>query len=257
MDILNIVVQPTWREFLVELINTHQMDPWDVDVGAVAEAYLGKVRELQALDLRVPANVILASALLLHFKAETLRLDQQSFEETAVEEEVVPLVSEDLPDLVFRPNIPKSRRVTLEELMNAVDQVMSAGKLKPRGRSAVPVQLQVELPKDDMHELIRSFYERVCTKKDAEGIVLFSSLLGADAVSDAARNILPLLHLVQDGKLYAWQEQLFGEIFIKHLDAVQQEEAQHFVAVNEPGPAPKTESAPAVAVEASAVLSAA
>ena len=48
------------------------MDPWDIDISAVAEAYLGRVRQLQAMDLRVPANVILACALLLRYKAETI-----------------------------------------------------------------------------------------------------------------------------------------------------------------------------------------
>ena len=224
MDILNIVVSPTWREFLMELITTNQIDPWDVDVAAVADAYLGKVRELQALDLRIPANVILASALLLHFKADTLRLDMEPDNPVVVEEEVIPLVNEDVPDLVFRPNIAKSRRVTLEELMNAVDSVMAVGKIRPRMRSA-PVELSVELPKEDMHEMIRRFYEGVCQKKDAEGIIAFTDMLPSRTPDEFARNIIPLLHLVQDGKLAAWQDQLFGEIFIKYLSEAEQVDA--------------------------------
>ena len=230
MDILNMVVQPTWREFLVELISTHQMDPWDIDVTALADVYLAKVRELQALDLRMPANVILASALLLHFKAESLKLDQGfSDEQATVEDEVMPLVNEDLPDLVFRPNIPKSRRVTLDELMNAVEQVMGAGRIRPRSHAA-PVELTVELPKEDMHEIIAKFYLRACDLKDSEGVLTYSSMLPKKHADEISRNMLPLLHLVQEGRLLMWQDELFGEIFIKYVEEEAWRAAQALVA---------------------------
>jgi segregation and condensation protein A len=229
MDILNMVVQPTWREFLVELISTHQMDPWDIDVTALADAYLAKVRELQALDLRMPANVILASALLLHFKAESLKLEQGfSDEQPAVEDEAMPLVNEEVPDLVFRPNIPKSRRVTLDELMNAVEQVMGAGRIKPRSHAA-PVELTVELPKEDMHEIIAGFYIKACSLKDSEGVLTYSSMLARKHPDEVSRNMLPLLHLVQEGRLMMWQDELFGEIFIKYVEEAAWRAAQELV----------------------------
>jgi segregation and condensation protein A len=218
MDILNMVVQPTWREFLMELISTHQMDPWDIDVTALADVYLAKVRELQALDLRMPANVILASALLLHFKAESLKLDQGfSDEQATVEEETRTYIDEEVPDLVFRPNIPKSRRVTLDELMNAVEQVMGAGRIRPRSHAA-PVELTVELPKEDMHEIIAKFYIKACNLKDSEGVLTYSCMLPSKHPDEVSKNMLPLLHLVQEGRLLMWQDELFGEIFIKYVE---------------------------------------
>ncbi len=233
MDILNMVVQPTWREFLVELISTHQMDPWDINVTELADVYLAKVRELQALDLRMPANVILASALLLHFKAESLKLEQAFADDQAtVEEETRSYIEEDLPDLVFRPNIPKSRRVTLDELMNAVEQVMGAGRIRPRSHAA-PVELTVELPKEDMHEIIARFYLKAGQLKDSESILTFTSMLPRNNNDEIARNMLPLLHLVQEGRLVMWQDDVFGEIFIKHVEEEAWKAAQALVAPKE------------------------
>ncbi|MFA5246631.1 MAG: segregation/condensation protein A [Candidatus Micrarchaeia archaeon] len=233
MDILNMVVQPTWREFLVELISTHQMDPWDIDVTALADVYLAKVRELQALDLRMPANVILASALLLHFKAESLKLDQGfSDEQATVEEETRTYIDEEVPDLVFRPNIPKSRRVTLDELMNAVEQVMGAGRIRPRSHAA-PVELTVELPKEDMHEIIARFYLKACSLKDSEGVLTYSSMLSKKHADEISKNMLPLLHLVQEGRLLMWQDELFGEIFIKYVEEEAWKAAQAFISPKE------------------------
>ena len=70
MDLLTVVSEPTWKELLIDLVASRKMDPWDVDLALVADGYLQVVRQLQALDLRVPANVILACALLLKFKSE-------------------------------------------------------------------------------------------------------------------------------------------------------------------------------------------
>lgn len=238
MDLLSIVVQPTWREFLMELVATSQMDPWDLDLVEVADKYIKRVREFQVLDLRVPANVILASALLLRFKADAL-----SFEEPAEEEffEDRQLISEDIPELVFRTNRPRSRRVTLEELLNAVEQVLKDGGPR-RMLSAQPKILSLEVPLEDMSERMRKVYDRALALRDSQGIVLFSSLLHGGECDQAGKppilsdggegnsnhpgcgcvtadslvgHLLPVLHLVQDRRMLAWQDALFGEIFLR------------------------------------------
>ncbi|MFA6048668.1 MAG: segregation/condensation protein A [Candidatus Micrarchaeia archaeon] len=218
MDLLTIVVQPTWREFLVDLIQTNQMDPWDIDLSQVADIYLKRVRELQSLDLRVPANVILASALLLHFKADALSLEDEPQEEAV--EEIAPLLNEEIPPLVFRPNLPRQRRVTLEELLNAVDQVMKKGA-RPQQLKAAPMPLNIMLPKETLHERIIAIYQKALALKDAENILLFSSLFESPAQKNAEQvvfTLVPVLHLVQEQRAIVWQDQLFGEIFIKLLD---------------------------------------
>jgi chromatin segregation and condensation protein Rec8/ScpA/Scc1 (kleisin family) len=186
----------------------------------------------------MPANVILASALLLHFKAESLRLEQAFDDVAQVEEEIRPLVDEEIADLVFRPNIPKSRRVTLDELMSAVEQVMGAGRIKPRSHSA-PVELSVELPKEDMHEIIAHFYIKAGQLKDSEGVLTFSGMLSKDSNDEISGNMLPLLHLVQDGRLLMWQDDLFGEIFIKYIEEEAWRAAQAFIAPKEAAENPK------------------
>ncbi len=226
MDLLSVVVRPTWREFLLDLVNTQQMDPWDIDLVAVADAYLQKVRELQSLDLRVPANVILASALLLRFKADALQLEEPEPEEFYEEPA---LIAEDIPDLVLRSNRPRSRRLTLEELVAAVEQVMKEGPKRPIV-AGVPKILNIELPKLSMEERMQHVYDLAHSLKDSEGVVLFSRLLqesshnggtGMPFSELVSYNLLPVLHLVQEQKMLAWQDALFGEIFIKLGDPAQ------------------------------------
>ncbi|MFH1779758.1 MAG: segregation/condensation protein A [Candidatus Micrarchaeota archaeon] len=212
MDLLNLIVQPTWREFLVDLINREEMDPWDVDLTQIANAYLKRVRELQSLDLRIPANVILASALLLRFKSDSLSFDDDEGEEY-YEEPM--LINEDLPQLMLKPNRPRNRRVTLSELIKAVESVMREGKrVKRLDLTPIAESINIELPQKSMSDLMSEAWEKSLELKDAEGVLLFSQLydgLGYSLVSC----ILPVLHLMQEEKIVVWQEESFSDIFIK------------------------------------------
>ncbi len=214
MDIVNFVVQPTWKELLIELVSTEQMDPWDIDVGRVAQKYLELIKGMTAMDLRVPANVILAAALLLRFKSENLTVEDEpeadTLEETALRDEV-------LPELVFRVNRPRRRRMTLDELMKSLEDVIRKGRKTPPPRQFLPALL-IEVPELDMDQKMQKMYDKVVSLKDSEGIVLFSNLLEERSAEQIARHLLPVLHLVQEHKIHAWQDHFFGEIFIKILD---------------------------------------
>ncbi|NUN11979.1 segregation/condensation protein A [Candidatus Micrarchaeota archaeon] len=213
MDLLNLVVQPTWREFLLDLIEKEEMDPWDIDLVQVSDAYLKKVRDLQSLDLRIPANVILASALLLRLKSDALSFEEP-VEEEFFEERI--LINEDLPQLVLKPNRPRSRRVTLDELIQAVESVMREGRRVKVIRSEQVGSINIELPQKSMSELMQEAFDYSLKLKDADGVLTFSDLYNKMGYSLVAA-LLPVLHLMQDQKIVLWQAEVFNEIFIKVL----------------------------------------
>ena len=211
---------PTWREILLEAVEKEAMNPWELDISKLADAYLKRVRDMQAMDLRVPANVILAAALLLHYKAQALRV----FEATQVTEEpaFVPLVNEDIPELIYNAEQARTRSVTVDELISAVEEVMKDGRRElPRRIQAEP--LSVELPQEAMHDVMEKVYGAAQGLKDEKNIVLFSHLIrqfnghGESHGQLVSYSLMPLLHLVQDDKIEAWQDRVFGEIFIKVL----------------------------------------
>ena len=236
MDLASFVIQPTWKEFLIELVNSNQMNPWEVDLIEIANTYLKRVRELRSMDLRIPANVILASALLLRFKADALSLeDEPEPIEEAIEE--THCINEEIPELIVRANQPRRRKLTLEELIKAVDDVMRE-QSKPIINPAAPRVFTIELQKEGMNELMRKVYSHAIELKDAENVLLFSELISrfhtgtpcpgpgnghehglwCYGIDNAVRHLMPLLHLVQENKLLAWQDNLFGEIFIRVMD---------------------------------------
>ena len=215
MDLLEIVVQPTWREFLVDLVASERMDPWDLDIVQVADVYLSRVRQIKSLDLRLPANVILASAIMLHYKADALRLEEVVPEP---EEYAEPKIQEDLSELMLKQNRPRSRRVTLDELVRAVGDVMRTGR---KGTMRVPITqiFNLGVPQKGMDVRMRELYEKAAQMKDSEDIVLFSSLIGEWTPEFVISCLLPVMHLVQEERMMAWQDDYFGEIFLKVLEA--------------------------------------
>ncbi len=212
MDLVSFVVQPTWKELLLELVSTEQMDPWDVDVGVVAEKYLALVRNLEALDLRVPANVILASAILLRYKSENLTVEDEPEDDTFEEAQ---LRDEALPDLVFRVNRPRRRRMTLEELMRSMEDVIRKGRKATGPKLSSLPAILLHVGGQDMDQKMTAVFDKVVANQDAEGVVLFSSLLEEKNAEQVARHLLPVLHLVQERKINAWQDDFFGEIFMQ------------------------------------------
>lgn len=211
MDLMEVVVQPTWREFLVDLVQSEKMDPWDIDLCEVADKCIERVKNWEAMDLHIPANVILASSLLLRFKADAL--EWKPLEEYTVEEEPVMLIQEDLPELILKPNRPRARRVTLQELMTAVESVMKSGRRVQRIIPS-PIALNVQLPPKTMGERISEVFDKAKALKDADDLVLFSELSDGHMVE----HFIPMLHLVNSRKMEAWQDEVFGEIFLKVLE---------------------------------------
>jgi chromatin segregation and condensation protein Rec8/ScpA/Scc1 (kleisin family) len=221
LELVEFVKEPSWREILLESIDSQQMNPWEVDLVKIADAYLQKVKEMQSMDLRVPANVILASALLLRYKAQALSLEEPA----PLEEEplIRSLIDESIPDLILNPNNPRSRTLTLEELISAVEEVMGIERRELRPRLLAP-PLQIELPKENIGEMMKIVHGRAHELKDSQNILLFSELVhsfnghGEDPNTLYVLNLLPVLHLIQEERMFAWQDRLFGEIFLKVLN---------------------------------------
>ena len=61
-----------WQEIIYDLINSEQLDPWNIDIGILSEGFLVKIREYEEMDFFVSSKVLLAAALLLRIKSELI-----------------------------------------------------------------------------------------------------------------------------------------------------------------------------------------
>ncbi len=220
-DIEKLVSQATWRDFLMEVVNGNKIDPWNINVSIIADKYIQKVKEYKSMDLRLPANVILASALLLRFKSDALSLEEKQFDvfEEPIEEYVVTKIDEEIPVLVVRQNKPRTRPITLTELITAVEEVLNATSRGTQTTlvAAAPKQIELHVAKEDMGERIKRIYNLALTIRNDDGKLHFSQLLDPSELEKnksehMVSTLLPVLHLAQEMKLSIHQEEHFGDI---------------------------------------------
>lgn len=226
VDLERIVVQPTWREMLVELVASEQFDPWNVDIVGIADKYLEKIRQMKVLELHVPANIILAASILLRFKSEALKFEeevQEASEQVFLEGDKPPV---EIPLLSLRTRIPPKRKATLPELIAALERVLTEKKQRAEKPIIKPEILEFELQKYDIEEKMNDILSRIKTTADAEGLTAFTSLLTEQTPLEIIRTLIPLLHLCQESRISLIQDEIFGEIFV-HLREEKKEGAKH------------------------------
>ncbi len=233
LDFIKLVENPTWKDILVGLVHREELDPWNIDIGEITSKYLEVVRNMKKVDLHIPANIILAAAILLRFKSENLEFKED--EPEMWEEELPPELdfnpdfthTESVPTLVFRPRFPKKRKVTLQELVQAVDEALKVEtKRESRRRERKEYVEQIEnlnVEEIDVEEIIRGVYSKVLEKVDKYNIAKFSDLAGETAV-EKVRNLLALLYLASSDYVEVFQEKLFDEIFVRITNRVDPKE---------------------------------
>ncbi len=218
----------SWQSIIYDLINTEQLDPWDINLSILAEKFLEKVRALEEANFFVSSKVLLATALLLRMKSEILldkdlpELDNLLYgrkeEEKKYSQERIEL-DEEIPELVVRTPLPRFKKVTLDELMNALGNAI---KTETRRIQKVALTRQQEyetalsLPKKriNIQDSIRDVYGKL--QKAFEGKkdeLAFSEISGKEREERVA-HFVPLLHLDNQHKVWLTQEKHFDEIWI-------------------------------------------
>ena len=222
LDLIGIAEKPEWKEILVDVVKNQNLDPWDIDLSLISQKYLERVKELKKLNLRVSANVVLAASILLRYKSDSWVLTQQ--------EAIVPIM---IPDEIYsEPIVPQlesmlrttTRKVSLEELIAAMEDIMSKEKKKAERQNRlleriVPDSLlEMAANGEDFEKKLKDSLEEIKKNIDEENLVLFSDLLENRTSADIINCLIPVLHLANDGKIAVWQEKAFGEIFIHLLE---------------------------------------
>jgi len=217
----NMVSKPTWKDILLDLISSNSIDPWNIDLVSLADAFIRRVREMERMDFVLQANVILAASILLKYKSEFLKAlsyqsDLSQFDQA---EEAVPLEPEEFPTLTLSSRIPPKRQVTIDELITEMEKIIHYDDSErvriPRG--AIVETVDLDLGERDIEKDMAETMSLVRQNVDEEGWALFSRLVDGRDMEAVVYTLLCLLHLVCDGALDIKQDKMFGEIFV-HLN---------------------------------------
>ena len=219
MDLVDLIDQPAWKTILLDLVATEKMDPWNIDVAQLAEKYLKKINELEGGNLRVPANAILACAILLKTKSKYLRLsslDDDDEVASGISPEQRSLLLEELPDLMANRSA-REGRITLDELVSSIEDIIH--RTKPRNNVArIMPRMEINFDTTSIEEKLESVFNLILSKADSQGIVMFTDLLIDGDTDTIIGTFLPLLFLMNKGKVLAYQNEFFGDIFVKVLE---------------------------------------
>jgi segregation and condensation protein A len=217
VDLVDLIDQPAWKTILIGLVNSEQMDPWNIDVTELAEKYLKKINELEYNSLRVPANAILACAILVKTKSKYLKLSSldEDEKEQVMTEEQKQLFLEELPDLMANRSF-REGRISLDELVESIEDIIHRTNPKKSAARVVP-KMELNFDTTSIEEKMGEVFESIKQKVDSQGVVLFNDLCADSGIDSVVETFLPVLFLMNNGKIVAYQQEFFGDIFVQLL----------------------------------------
>lgn len=220
-----------WKDIILDLINTEQLDPWDVDLSILADRFFEKIEEYQKMDFFISSNVILAASLLLRLKSELILnkymrgIDEILFgtsdksEQKSSYERIE--LDEELPELVLKTPIPRYKRVTLNELIESLNKAIITENRRIKKTIVNQNALRetgIILPqrKEGISDRMKKLQSRLLAHFEANKShkkIPYDTFIGIEK-TERALSFFPLLQLEMNGRVWLDQENIFDEIDI-------------------------------------------
>ncbi len=206
-------LQPPWN-ILFEIHKLEKVKPWNVNISFLLISFLDEMQKQGEIDFRASGVALDSSAFIYLMKSKLL---------LKLEEPPAPprLPSDFIPPPIFLPLRYELTSTTIEQLLGALDSVLKGEKLlplKPRLEPVLPPPAEI-LPEIDRYlmeieNLMQELYNEMLHLSKGKPFLNFTNLvLGKDKI-EAIRTFILLLFLAQKQRVWLWQEEEFGEIFI-------------------------------------------
>jgi len=225
-EIYNLLIsrELSWQQIIYDLIRTEQLDPWNIDLIFLTQRYLEKIKELEEASFHVSSKILLAAAILLRIKSEMLlsryikSLDDILFPQEVKQKPEFTFNLDDVSGLLPKSPLPRMKKVTLDELMAALNRAMTTEhrriKKEVQIRHAI-TRFDAYLPKNriNVHERIKEVYRKIIGffSKNKEKMT-YSEL--ANSKEEKLSSFMPILHLDNQERILLEQLKHFDEIYI-------------------------------------------
>lgn len=217
----------SWQEIIYDLINSEQLDPWDINLVMLSQRYLEKIKELEEANFILSSKVLMVCSLLLRIKSELLisyyikNLDEILFNKKDESIEIIKQIEEDfeeVPALIPKTPLPRFKRVSLTELMAALNKAINTETRRETKRSEkreIYERAQLLIPKKtaSLAQRIKDIHEKIIDILSKKEKVSFSEFAGSKK-EEKIDKFVPLLHLDTQNKLWLEQEKYLEEIWI-------------------------------------------
>ena len=202
---------PFWASppyiLLTDVLQLDNIEPWNVDVGKLVAGFLQEMRRIGNIDFRVSGNALYSASVI--FMKKTRDLVELGLIPPEVDEEEEELA---IPQ-ILPPFRLTNRRVTLQELLMAMDRVLSKGiRERPiphsryRKSEAEPLSFTMETSRVNIEETIAEVYGDVCKIVKVDEVVRFTDLLVNNTRREIVRVFFSLLHLYARALIDLWMD---------------------------------------------------
>jgi chromatin segregation and condensation protein Rec8/ScpA/Scc1 (kleisin family) len=218
----NLDRSPFWATppfiLLTDILQLDKVDPWKVDVGKLVGSFLQEMKRIGDIDFRVSGNALYSASVIFMKKTrELVQLGILPPEEEPDDEDF------EIP-MIHPPFRLTNRRVTIEELLMAMDKVLTKG-VRQRGtpvkravRSrADPISVKWEVDRANVEENIAEVLMDLREIMKVGDIVKFWDALMSHTRKEIVRVFFALLHLYARSYVDIWEDEK-GVIWVQLLE---------------------------------------
>jgi len=234
-ELIKITIsEPSWEDVIIKIVVEKNINPWNIDIVKLADAFVEYLRKMEAYDLRIPARFILIAAILVRMKSDIFaeKRDRILIPEGPGAEKDSELlrVLASIPPL--QPPLERSTvaNITLPELILALKKAFEVEQRRKVKKERMRARLAEILPteKDDINERISNLFQAILeTIEHVEKMTTFRNLIKKWERKEIVKSLLPMLYLSQDGKIDYDQPVLFDEIYIKLREGLKSNESEN------------------------------
>jgi len=216
----------SWQEIIYDLINSEQLDPWDIDLSVLSGKYLETIRGLEEANFMLSSKVLLISSLMLRIKAELLLnhyikdLDDILFNKEKEEKQMkLPeAFDEEIPELLPRTPLPRYKKISLKELVSALSKAVATEDrriIKKRFAKEIYEKTLYFLPRKSINiqQHIKNIHGKVKDLFKKHDKIKFSEFSGPKK-QDKVDHFIPLLHLDNQNHIWLQQNKHLEEIWL-------------------------------------------
>lgn len=206
-------LHPPWN-ILFEIHKLEKVKPWNVNISFLLTSFLEEMQKHGDVDFRASGVALDSSAFIYLMKSKLLlKLEEPP---------APPKLSPDyIPPPIFLPLRYELTSTTIEQLLEALDSVLKGEKLlplKPRVEPVLPSPFEI-MPEIDRYLMeIETLMERLCDEmrqiSKGKRFLTFTNLVFSKNRLETIRTFILLLFLAQRQRVWLWQEEEFGEIYI-------------------------------------------
>ncbi|MHA1614055.1 MAG: hypothetical protein ACTSYJ_04370 [Candidatus Thorarchaeota archaeon] len=212
---------------LTDVLQLDKVEPWNVDVGKLVVGFLNEMKRMGDIDFRISGHALYSASVIFMRKTRDLvQLGILPPEEDDNEEEL------EIP-LIRPPFRLTNRRVTMEELLIAMDHVLSKGARKrstPTKRQyrtkADPITFTMNVDQANIEETLAEVYEDLQRLMKIGESSKFTDILMNNTRKEIVRVFFSILFLYDRKFIDIWMDE--NVIWVKMIEPpeINEEEAE-------------------------------